>query len=81
MCVVFWCYKAYKIGSYFICPKGKIFGAYISYVKIRRAMAPEWVTIKQSGNQKERNTLIINRPRGSSELETPSSNFPYSSLR
>ena len=57
-----------------------IFGAYIRYVKIRRAMAPEWLTIKQSGNQKERNTLIINRPRGSPELEASNSDFPYRSV-
>ena len=34
--------------KYFIYPKGKIFGVHIRYVKIRRAMALEWFTIKQS---------------------------------
>ena len=37
---------------------------HIRYVKIRRAMAPEWIAMKQSGSQKcftkERNTLITN---------------------
>ena len=65
--VVFWCYKAYKIGKYFIYPEGKIFGVHIRYVKIRRVMATEWFTIKQSGKQKhftkERNTLIMNMSR------------------
>ena len=40
---------------------------HIRYVKIRRAMAPEWLTMKQSDGQKcftkERNTLIMNMSR------------------
>ena len=32
-------------------PKEKIFGAYIRYVKFRKKMAPEWITIKHSGSQ------------------------------
>ena len=54
-----------KNGKYFIYPEGKIFGLHIRYVKIRRAMAPEWLTIKQSGSQGAHyKALIINLPRG-----------------
>ena len=47
-CVLVFC----KNGKYFICPEGKIFGVHIGYVKIKRAMASVWLTIKQSGTQK-----------------------------
>ena len=61
MSFVFQCYKVYKTGKYFICPEGKIFGVHIRYVKIR-TVAPEWLTIKQSGGRKhftkERNIRI-----------------------
>ena len=33
-----------KMGNISFCPKGKIFGVHIRYVKIERAMAPEWLT-------------------------------------
>ena len=46
-------------------------------------MAPEWLTVQQSGSQKcftkESITLIMNMPRGSLGLETYHSNFPYRS--
>ena len=48
---MFWCYKVYKNGKYFISIAllhWKIFGVHIRYVKIRRTMAPERLTIKQS---------------------------------
>ena len=48
---VFWCYKVYKNGKYFISIAllhWKIFGVHIRYVKIRRPVAPERLTIKQS---------------------------------
>ena len=51
---VFWCYKCckvYKNGKYFISialVHWKIFGVHIRYIKIRRTMAPERLTIKQS---------------------------------
>ena len=83
--VVFWCYKAYKIGKYFIYPEGKIFGVHIRYVKIRRVMATEWFTIKQSGKQKhftkERNTLIMNMPwRAPLDLRHPNLISPKRAL-
>ena len=66
MSVVFWCYEAYKNGTYFIYPEGKNFGVHVRYFKLRRTMAPEWLTVKQSGSQKcftkERNSLIMNMP-------------------
>ena len=31
-----------------MCTRGKTFGVHVSYFKIRRAVAPEWFTIKQS---------------------------------
>ena len=46
-CVLVFC----KNGKYFICPEGKIFGVHIGYVKIKRAMASVWLTIKQSASQ------------------------------
>ena len=30
-----------------MCPEEKIFGVHIRYAKIRRAIAPEWLTIIQ----------------------------------
>ena len=46
-------------------------------------MVPECLTIKQSGSQKcftkARNTLIMNRPRGSLGREASNSIFPYTS--
>ena len=36
---VFWCYETYKNGKYLIYPEEKLWGTYIRYVKIRRAMA------------------------------------------
>ena len=57
--------KAYKNGKYAIYPEGKIFGEHIRYIKIRRAVTPEWLTIWQSESfTKERNTLIMNMPGG-----------------
>ena len=41
MSFVFRYYQTYKNGKYFICPEGKLFGAHISYVKIRKTMAPK----------------------------------------
>ena len=49
---VFRCFVFCKNGKYFICPEGKIFGVHIRYVKIKRAMASVWLTIKHSGSQK-----------------------------
>ena len=40
-----------KWEKYFICPEGKIFGMHIRYVKIKRAMASVWLTIKHSASQ------------------------------
>ena len=54
-----------KMGNISFCSKGKIFGVHVRYVKIERAMVPEWLTVWQSeALYKERHTLIMNMPRG-----------------
>ena len=68
-----------------MCTRGKTFGVHVSYFKIRRAMAPEWFTIKQSGKQKhfikERNTLIMNMPwRAPLDLRHPNLISPTGAL-
>ena len=81
--VVFWCYKAYKNGKYFIYSEGKIFGVHIKYVKIRR----EWpLNGSQLNNLVSRSTLKGEEHSdnehalgGSLGLETSKSNFPYRS--
>ena len=53
------------MGNISFCSKGKIFGVHVRYVKIERAMVPEWLTVWQSeALYKERHTLIMNMPRG-----------------
>ena len=57
--------KLIKNGKCFIYPERKIFGVHNRHVKIRRATAAEWLTIKQSGSQKplqRRGTLTMNMP-------------------
>ena len=62
-------------------PKERFLGACIRYVKIRRAVTSESLTIKESSSQKyftkARNTLMTNRSEDSLGLEAFSSNFSY----
>ena len=68
ICLCLLCFGVMKLinGTYFIYPEGKNFTVYVRYFKMRTAMTPEWLTIKQSGSQKcftkERNSLMMNMP-------------------
>ena len=63
-----------------MCPEEKIFGVHIRYAKIRRAIAPEWITIIQWQSEalhKGEEHFDYEQAQGPLGLEASSSNFPY----
>ena len=83
ICVRLLCFdviKLIKMGNISSVTKERSLGHILDMLRSEEQRPPNGSQLNNLVSRRRR-TLIINRPRGSPELEASLSNFPYSSLR